>query len=236
MERYKGSFDYYDEKIKMANGNTGESTAYGSKKSRLMRYFTSSRLPVLDYDDFESDSLLDVGCGPAHYVNWLDKNQHRTQAGLPVLYYGIEPQPRMFELIHTMEITKAVRTSFRNIDVFEVTGKYDWLIANCIFSAAFTEDVQENFDIFEETVKKMWDVCDKGMCFDVTVGALNGIDKEDLPGFNELVFSPVWIEERIRSYGCKRYIIDCSTSTRYMTVYMYKRPQIYDRIQAEDIE
>lgn len=236
MSKYKEAFKYYDKVIEKAEEKTGESTAYASKKGRLMRYYTASRLPVQDHDSFESDSLLDVGCGPGHFANWLAKNGNDKEFKVPKSYYGIEPHPKMFSLVEKMKFDERLPVRFDNYDVFDLHEKFDWIIANGVFVSLFCKDEAENFEIFTDTVRKMWDMTEKGLCFDVTRGDEIGIIKNVEPGYDELKFSPFWVEKMITLMGCERYIIDCSTSTRYLSVYMYKRPQVFERIDAEDIE
>lgn len=225
-EKYPDSMKFYNRRIEQAAGEPGKATAYGSKKSRLMRYYTAARMPFMDNDKWEGSSLLDVGCGPGHFRDWLAKEEIS-----PKTYNGVDPNKGMIDLAEKRGVENV-----RHMDVFGVEGQFDWVVANCIFASAFSDRWVDNLDVFKKTVFKMWELCKYGMCFDVTHGESEGIvrDADGEIGYNELTFSVPFVYGLLRELGA-RIVIDKSSSTRYFVVYMFKRPQLFDRLTEADL-
>lgn len=229
MQNYKLAMEFYNRSIAANPDSPGKATAFGSKMSRVLRYYAAARLPFFDADSWQEKSVLDVGCGPGQFYNWL---KEIAEAG-EFSYSGIDPNQGMVNLAKKRGIDSVLCE-----DVFASDKQYDWIVANAIFISAFTENFYENQRIVEATIRKMWERCKYGMAFDLVLGEENSmlvnVDPKD-PQYTELAFSPVWALDFCKSMA-KRVLVDSCTSYRFFTVYMYKRDQLYSRLSEGDLQ
>ena len=76
----------------------------------------------------EKDSVLDVGCGVAHFHTYL------TNQGWNGKYLGVDPNKKAIDVID--ENINAVHGTIEDLD----NTKYDWVIANGVFNLGLKEE------------------------------------------------------------------------------------------------
>jgi len=98
----------------------------------------------------EKDSVLDVGCGVAHFHTYL-KNQ-----GWNGKYLGIDPNKKAIDLID-----ENINTMCGTVDGLPDFMKYDWVIANGVFNLGLKEE--HSFWIIENMILR----ANKGIIFNM---------------------------------------------------------------------
>ena len=86
----------------------------------------------------EKDSVLDVGCGVAHFHTYL------TNQGWNGKYLGVDPNKKAIDVID--ENINAVHGTIEDLD----DTKYDWVIANGVFNLGLKEE--HSFRIIENMI------------------------------------------------------------------------------------
>ena len=86
----------------------------------------------------EKDSVLDVGCGVAHFHTYL------TNQGWNGKYLGVDPNKKAIDVID--ENINAIHGTIEDLD----DTKYDWVIANGVFNLGLKEE--HSFRIIENMI------------------------------------------------------------------------------------
>ena len=86
----------------------------------------------------EKDSVLDVGCGVAHFHTYL------TNQGWNGKYLGVDPNKKAVDMID--EDINAMHGTIEDLD----DTKYDWVIANGVFNLGLKEE--HSFRIIENMI------------------------------------------------------------------------------------
>jgi len=97
----------------------------------------------------ENDSVLDVGCGVAHFHTYL------TNQGWNGKYLGVDPNKKAIDMID--EDINAVHGTIEDLD----DTKYDWVIANGVFNLGLKEE--HSFSIIHNMISH----ANKGIIFNM---------------------------------------------------------------------
>ena len=103
----------------------------------------------------EKDSVLDVGCGVAHFHTYL------TNQGWNGKYFGVDPNKKAIDVID--ENINAVHGTIEDLD----NTKYDWVIANGVFNLGLKE--KHSFWIIENMILR----ANKGIIFNMLQAPYN---------------------------------------------------------------
>ena len=98
----------------------------------------------------ENDSVLDVGCGVAHFHTYL------TNQGWNGKYLGVDPNKKAIDLID-----EDINAMHGTIDGLPDFMKYDWVIANGVFNLGLKEE--HSFWIIENMILR----ANKGIIFNM---------------------------------------------------------------------
>ena len=148
----------------------------------------------------ENDSVLDVGCGVAHFYTYLKRDK-----GWNGKYLGIDPNKKAIDLID-----EDINAMHGTIDGLPDFMKYDWVIASGIFNLGLKEE--HTFWIIENMISR----ANKGIIFNMLLSPYED-DKYE-------AYNPMWIHYKLQEYDHKKIEI----IERYMeddaefTVYFYK--------------
>ena len=99
----------------------------------------------------ENDSVLDVGCGVAHFYTYLKRDK-----GWNGKYLGIDPNKKAIDLID-----EDINAMHGTIDGLPDFMKYDWVIANGVFNLGLKEE--HSFWIIENMISH----ANKGIIFNM---------------------------------------------------------------------
>ena len=122
----------------------------------------------------DDDSVLDVGCGVAHFHTYL-KNQ-----GWNGKYLGFDPNKKAIDLID--EDINAMYGTIKDLD----DTKYDWVIANGTFNLGLTEE--HSFWIIENMISH----ANKGIIFNMFVAPYTDPNYE--------AYDPDWIKRKLSKF------------------------------------
>ena len=146
----------------------------------------------------EKDSVLDVGCGVAHFHTYL-KNQ-----GWNGKYLGIDPNKKAIDLID-----EDINAMHGTIDGLPDFMKYDWVIANGVFNLGLTEE--HSFWIIENMISH----ANKGIIFNMLLAPYEDPKYE--------AYNPMWIHYKLQEYDRKKIEIieNYMGDDAEFTVYFY---------------
>jgi len=148
----------------------------------------------------ENDSILDVGCGVAHFYTYLKRDK-----GWNGKYLGIDPNKKAIDLID-----EDINAMHGTIDGLPDFMKYDWVIANGVFNLGLKEE--HSFWIIDDMISH----ANKGIIFNMLLAPYEDPKYE--------AYNPMWIHYKLQEYDHKKIEI----IERYMkedeefTVYFYK--------------
>ena len=148
----------------------------------------------------ENDSVLDVGCGVAHFYTYLKRDKEWNGK-----YLGIDPNKKAIDLID-----EDINAMHGTIDGLPDFMKYDWVIANGVFNLGLKEE--HSFWIIENMISH----ANKGIIFNMLLAPYEDPKYE--------AYNPMWIHYKLQEYDHKKIEI----IERYMkndeefTVYFYK--------------
>ena len=146
----------------------------------------------------DDDSVLDVGCGVAHFHTYL-KNQ-----GWNGKYLGFDPNKKAIDVID--EDINAVHGTIEDLD----DTKWDWAIANGVFNLGLKEE--HSFWIIENMISH----ANKGIIFNMLLAPYEDPKYE--------AYDPKWVKLKLEKYGHKKIEIieDYMGDDAEFTVYFYK--------------
>lgn len=129
------------------HGATFDALDYGSEETQRVRFEV-----IADAVDFAGKSVLDVGCGLAHFADFLEARHDGVR------YTGIDLAPRMVD---------AARARRPDLDVWHANvleladEHFDIVVANGVFYL-LEEDAPA---VMERLVRAMWDRADDAVVF-----------------------------------------------------------------------
>ena len=146
----------------------------------------------------ENDSVLDVGCGVAHFHTYL-KNQ-----GWDGKYLGIDPNKKAIDLID-----ENINTMCGTVDGLPDFMKYDWVIANGVFNLGLKE--KHTFWIIDNMISH----ANKGIIFNMLLAPYEDPKYE--------AYNPMWIHYKLQEYDHKKIEIieNYFRDDAEFTVYFY---------------
>ena len=156
----------------------------------------------------DDDSILDVGCGVAHFHTYLGNQGWNGQ------YLGFDPNKKAIDLIHednekTGHKINAMHGTIEDLDSWGEWNKFDWVIANGVFNLGLKE--KNTFWIIENMISH----ANKGIIF-------NMLQKpyED-PKYE--AYDPERVRFKLRKYDHSKIEIieEYMTNDAEFTVYFY---------------
>ena len=145
----------------------------------------------------EKDSVLDVGCGVAHFHTYL------TNQGWNGKYLGVDPNKKAIDVID--ENINAVHGTIEDLD----DTKYDWVIANGVFNLGLREE--HSFWIIENMIS----YANKGIIFNMLQAPYEDPKYE--------AYYPEWIKRKLNKFDHRKIEIieDYMGDDAEFTVYFY---------------
>ena len=146
----------------------------------------------------ESDSVLDVGCGVAHFYHFM-KNQ-----GWAGKYLGIDPNLAAIQLID-----EEINTKCGTIEDLD-DSKYDWVVASGVFNIGLRESIA--WWIIHNMIKR----AEKGIVFNMLTHPYQSKSYE--------CYVPEEVETKLKEYDHRKIeIVDGYFSDEEeFTIYFYK--------------
>ena len=148
----------------------------------------------------ENDSVLDVGCGVAHFYTYLKRDKEWNGK-----YLGIDPNKKAIDLID-----EDINAMHGTIDGLPDFMKYDWVIANGVFNLGLREE--HSFWIIDDMISH----ANKGIIFNMLLAPYEDPKYE--------AYNPMWIHYKLQEYDHKKIEIieNYFRDDAEFTVYFYK--------------
>jgi len=220
--QFENAVNYFQNFVEGNRDNHGAATAYGSKKSRLMRYWATLRLPYLVGDTWEDSTVLDVGCGPGHFLEWMQKTIHDT-----IRYEGVDITKGMIDLA----VEKGLGEYIHQGTVSDARmAMYDWVVGNGPFGIAYGVDFDDSWEKCVGVLDSMQNKAKKGVAVDFLRGNNVLSDSRNVKHCEterEFLVDPLLAIAWAESKGL-RWIVDTSTSWRFFTLYLYKGDNLFE--------
>lgn len=138
--------NYYDGLV-AEHGDSPRSADYGDPRSQAAKFRV-----LADLDGMRGARLLDVGCGLAHFADYLDEQE------LGVTYTGVDLSPAMVDLARERRPDLDIRQA--NI-LHEDLGRFDVVVANGIFYL-LGDDAPT---LMRSLVERMWAHAERALAF-----------------------------------------------------------------------
>ena len=158
------------------------------------------------------DSVLDVGCGVAHFYTYLKRDK-----GWNGKYLGIDPNKKAIDLID-----EDINTMHGTIDGLPDFMKYDWVISNGTFNLGLTENL--TFSIIDNMIYR----ANKGIVFNMLQHPYRNIPLHSFPmeDHNNITYEsyePDYVRNKLLKYDHKKIEIieDYMGDDAEFTVYFY---------------
>ena len=147
----------------------------------------------------ENDSVLDVGCGVAHFYTYLKRDK-----GWNGKYLGIDPNKKAIDLID-----EDINAMHGTIDGLPDFMKYDWVIANGVFNLGLKEE--HSFWIIDNMISH----ANKGIIFNML--------QAPYPDTNYEAYYPEQIKHKLSRFDHSKIEIieDYMKNDAEFTVYFY---------------
>tara|TARA_R110002020_G_scaffold21022_7_gene71518 strand:+ start:132 stop:758 length:627 start_codon:yes stop_codon:yes gene_type:complete len=154
MEKFKNYLreEYYKDQLNewdLIKGNkSAASAAVGwcdGRTNQIKRFQT-----LLDIGVQENDSVIDLGCGLGHLVEYLEEN------GLKVYYTGIDTNDWAIEQGYQFN-----EATYIHGTAFDIQENYDWGLASGTFNVGFPKEE------LIETVNQLLSKVNKGVAFNL---------------------------------------------------------------------
>ncbi|MFB7302875.1 class I SAM-dependent methyltransferase [Heyndrickxia sporothermodurans] len=141
---------------------------WGSSEGQKIRF---QYLTKLFEEDKEGEfSLLDVGCGLAHFYDYLSENYFVEK----IHYSGLDIQTNFIKFASE----KHPKCKFINKSLFELETqkKYDYVVASGTFNIVLPDTNMD--DYLKQNIKKMYELCNKGIAFNLLTTNIPSHDME----------------------------------------------------------
>lgn len=154
---YKEIVDHYEDCL-IQHGDNHLGVDWPNQLDAFKRY--QVMLDVIK-DNYLTNSVLDFGCGTAHLLEYIIKNNIKN-----ITYSGLD--------ISTLFIKKAIEkfpnTNFYCLDVLDKSAElplFDYIILNGVFTEKRDLKHDEMWEYFCEMITIIFEKCNKGIAFNV---------------------------------------------------------------------
>ena len=117
-------------------------------------------LDLIRKSNIKNFSLLDVGCGFGSFYDYLNLNKQ-----LKIKYLGIDLVEEMIEFAKNKHNENLFKVE--NLLTFKKNEKYDFVIANGLFTQKFNFTQDEMLLFFAECILKLDKISNKGFLFNI---------------------------------------------------------------------
>jgi SAM-dependent methyltransferase len=186
---------FYNDFLLSTSINSPESVAWSNRESQYTRFDALFQIGVT-----ENDSILDLGCGLGHMVDYLEQKKLSTKN-----YNGVDINPSY--IIYAIQRKPGV--NFSTGEIFDIQDKYDYVLGSGVFTVRMPLD--EIFSAIDASLN----IAKKGVAF-------NFLNKEylDIPEFNSFVPEEFYTLIK-KKYNKTKLVLDYLGNEDF-TVYIYK--------------
>jgi 2-polyprenyl-3-methyl-5-hydroxy-6-metoxy-1,4-benzoquinol methylase len=146
---YKKLYDKY--------GDTPQAVQYSDEASQNARFKS-----LIEIANLEGKSILDFGCGAGHLGKYLEEQKINCS------YNGVDILDEFIDLCRN----KFPNSKFGTIDSFS-NDKFDYVI----ISGVFNNKISDNRGFYQQTVKKLFQMCRHGISFNLISSYVDFFDE-----------------------------------------------------------
>lgn len=157
------------------------------------RYKVMLDIIKLNEDSLIDVSLLDFGCGTAHLLDYIQKNNYNT-----ILYSGLDISQKFIDVAHG----KYPNNSFYCFDIFDSKieiQNFDYIVMNGVFTEKRELTFKEMWNYFTKMLPIIFEKCNKGFAFNVMSKNVDW-ERDDLFHVSHDVLSSFLCENITRNY------------------------------------
>lgn len=208
------------EKLLEAHGDTALGVGWPNSQDAAVRYEVMMGLILPFNNNGSQPTLLDFGCGAGHLFEYIQKKYPNR-----INYTGVDISHKFISLCKS----KYPNEEFLVYDFMtqEISKKYDYIIANGIFTQKLTQPFDEMMDYTLNIISKLFMASNIGIAFNVMSTYVNK-QREDLfhVPVQDLIKSVVTNLSRhfiLRNdYGLYDYTIYLYQNASHKTSYSYR--------------
>lgn len=190
---------FYNQYLGVSSLDSSEAVAWTTKESQEKRFEILLEIGV----DKNNDTLLDLGCGLGHLVDYMKNNDYDIKN-----YTGIDINPHYIFFANKRNID----CRFIDGEIFDINDKYDYIIGSGNFTIKMPLDEVLN------SINKAYTLANKGIAFNFLTDEFNGIGEND--NFN--CYNPENFIKIINEiYPKTRLVLDYLGNEDF-TIYIYK--------------
>jgi SAM-dependent methyltransferase len=167
-ENYQKSFQAF--------GPTLRGLDWENEVNAQLRYENMLKLVLPVIQKGLSITILDVGCGYGRFLDYLNKCLGKQIVEKQIDYTGIDPVQEM--VAHCKE--NHSKSQFFCSSLFEWNSdlKYDYVFCNGILTKKCSSTLVEMSIFTKEVVKRLYDLCEKGLYFNLFSNQVNWFENE----------------------------------------------------------
>jgi cyclopropane fatty-acyl-phospholipid synthase-like methyltransferase len=207
-ENYKTIVKHYENCLEKF-GDTHLGVDWPKLEDVIIRYQVMFEL--INQNKLSEFSILDFGCGAAHFYDFLIKKNIKFH------YAGLDLSNKFISLCRL----KFPSEKFICCDILEtpeVIGLYDYIILNGVFTEKRELSNDEMFDYFNKVIKILYDKCRIGLAFNVMTKHVDW-EREDL---FHLAFDK--LASFLKQEISKNFIFRNDYGLYEYTTYVFKEP------------
>ena len=179
--------------------NKPEAVAWDSTEAQTNRFKVLYNVGIT-----ENDSILDLGCGLGHFVNYLNSINHPTTK-----YTGVDINPHYI----FYAIQRNPDNRFKTGEIFDLSESFDYIIGSGMFTVKMPKN--EIFDAIEGA----YNLTNKGVAFNFLSNSFNDGDDCEFNTFNPQEF----YNEICEVYGSSNTVLVTNYhDNEDFTIYIYK--------------
>jgi SAM-dependent methyltransferase len=186
---------FYNEFLLSSSINSPGSVAWSSEESQINRFKV-----LYDVGITKDDTVLDLGCGLGHMVDFHSKLGYNSDN-----YLGVDINPNY--IIYAIQRNPNVK--FITGEIYDVSDNYDYVVGSGVFTIKMA--LEEVFDAIDASFR----ICNKGLAFNfINEGFINE------PGFN--TFNPKTLYDTIKKKYNNIKLVSHYLGDEDFTIYIYK--------------
>ncbi len=178
------------------------------------RYQVMLELILIHEKEFDNRSLLDLGCGAAHLLGYINKKKIEN-----ISYSGLDISPKFVALSQEKFPTQ----TFYHLDVLESSAmlpSFDYIVINGAFTEKREMSFDEMFDYLKSMLRIVYSKSNKGIAFNLMTKHVDW-ERDDL---FHVPFDT--IAAFISKELSRNFVIRNDYGLYEYTVYVYKQPTI----------
>ena len=187
---------FYDHYLKYCNVNDSQIVAWTTKETQETRFNI-----LYDIGIKSDDTVLDLGCGVGHLINFLKKQNFDTVNN----YVGLDINQKYIN--HAKKLYP--NHTFFTGEIFDISDNFDYVVGSGVFTVGMS------INEIIEAIKYAYELSNKGVAF-------NFLTKDYIDDSEFNSFVPEELHNQIKKYFNKTNLVTGYLNNEDFTIYIYK--------------